>query len=254
MIFVTPELIENNVTSSVYVNKCEDGSSILNKINNVNSSISQNLPKANSQTNTISNDICNPDKSTNSCLSPNNNHTSKVPSLENHDVLLNDIIITNENKSNVNNTCNVSYAQETEKDINPNLMDNRNSSNELMNGKEEIFSDVNNKHSEVVTSKLDNHERSLNSPKCNKKQQQLSLSVKTNDGYKIEDDGNNIRSNSFINDSDLSETGVIRVKNHSKPIRLNVVTTEPYPKYTPTVEKAIKKYEDKQPKKECIVM
>lgn len=42
--------------------------------------------------------------------------------------------------------------------------------------------------------------------------------------------------------------------NLSKPIKLNMVTTEPYPKYTPRVEKAIKKYENKQPKKECYVM
>jgi len=251
VIFVTPELIENNVTSSVYVNKYEEGNSIPNKTNNVNSSTSQNLLNANSQTNAISNNICNPDKSTNSCLSPNNNYTSKIPSLEKQNVLLNSIIITNENKNSINNMCNLSYAQETEKDINLNLTDNRNSSNELMNGKKEVFSGVNNKHSEIVTSKVDNHEHFLDSPKCNRKQQQLSLSIKTNDGYKIEGD---IQSNNFINDSHLSETGVVRVKNHSKPIRLNVVTTEPYPKYTPTVEKAIKKYEDKQPKKECIVM
>lgn len=55
------------------------------------------------------------------------------------------------------------------------------------------------------------------------------------------------QSNSLTNDSNLTE------QNCKKPIKLNIVTTEPYPKYTPTVEKVIKKYENK-PKKECIVM
>jgi len=81
-----------------------------------------------------------------------------------------------------------------------------------------------------------------------------SSSLKTNDdSINSIENNDNILSNSFTNDSNLSEK-IIESKSNSKPTKLNMVTTEPYPKYTPTVEKAIKKYENKQPKKECIVM
>lgn len=66
-------------------------------------------------------------------------------------------------------------------------------------------------------------------------------------------DNDNILSINFTNDSNLSKK-ITDGKNYNKSTKLNMVTTEPYPKYTPTVEKAIKKYENKQPKKECIVM
>jgi len=253
VIFVIPELIENNTTSSVCINKCEEDSLIQNKSNHFNSGMSQNVPNTNRHTNEILYDICNSDKSTNSCLSFNNNCTTKIPSIEKHDGLLNSISMTNENKSNIDNTpSSLYYTQEMKKYMNQNLADNSNSTNKLINRREDIFLGNNDKHSEVVASKLENCEHLLDSSKCNRKPQQLSWSVNMNDDCKKDD--NNIQLNSFINDSNLSESGVVKVKNYCKPIRLNVVTTEPYPKYTPTVEKAIKKYEDKQPKKECIVM
>lgn len=254
VIFLTPELIDNN-TTSVCINKCENDNAIPNEANISSSSMSQSLLNTNRHTNAILNDIYNSDKSTNSCLSLDN-RTNKIPSLEKHDVSLNGIIMTNENKNNINNMSDSLYYEcEMDKDTNSNLKDNKNSTKKLMNRKQEIFSSNNNKHCEVVTSELENYEHSLDYPKCSKKQKQLNQSIKINDDCKIEDSGdNNIQLNSVINDPNVSETAVVRVKNYSKPIKLNVVTTEPYPKYTPTVEKAIRKYEDKQPKKECIVM
>jgi hypothetical protein len=67
------------------------------------------------------------------------------------------------------------------------------------------------------------------------------------------EDNRTIQLNNYTNGSDLSEKTVVS-KSFNNPNKLNIVTTEPFPKYTPTVEKAIKKYENKQPKKECIVM
>lgn len=79
----------------------------------------------------------------------------------------------------------------------------------------------------------------------------ISSSLKIHDD--LIKDNDNVLLNNFTDDSNLSKK-IIENKNYSKPNKLNMVTTEPYPKYTPTVEKAIKKYENKQPKKECIVM
>lgn len=72
--------------------------------------------------------------------------------------------------------------------------------------------------------------------------------------YNLVKDNGNQQSNNAVNDF-KSLDKCSSNKCDRKPDKLNnIVTTEPYPKYTPTVEKAIKKYENKQPKKDCIVM
>lgn len=83
------------------------------------------------------------------------------------------------------------------------------------------------------------------------KEKNSNLSLKINNSLtKVNGE---IQSNSLANNTSLPEK--MKSSNDlSKPIKLNTVTTEPYPKYTPRVEKAIKKYENKQPKKECYVM
>lgn len=63
--------------------------------------------------------------------------------------------------------------------------------------------------------------------------------------------------NNSVEENGSQINGVLPVSNSdntSSVNKISIVTTEPYPKYTPTVEKAIKKYENSQPKKECIVM
>lgn len=269
VIFVTPKLIKNNI-SLISINHDDDNKSKLNKVNDNKSTFdieeSLNVLDTNSQINIISNDIINPDKSTNSHYS---NLTSTTPLIEKCNIALNDIVMMNENESNIiNNTLSTSLnnynchnesdltkkcSQEIESDIYQKLKFLKTESiNELstfantnfrnnLEEKKIYFSD--NKHCNVIN-KLENFESSLDCIKNN-------FNSIINDNL-VEDNGN-IQTNNFTNDSKLSEK-VIESKNYSKPMKLNIVTTEPYPKYTPTVEKAIKKYENKQPKKECIVM
>jgi len=130
---------------------------------------------------------------------------------------------------------------------------------------DELMTDMNSSMEKDVMLSIDNDpsneletsESSMNIIKNNtsciqqSKNNNISSSLKTHEH--LIKDSDNILSNSSTNDSNLFEKLIYR-GNYSKPTKLNMVTTEPYPKYTPTVEKAIKKYENKQPKKECIVM
>lgn len=121
--------------------------------------------------------------------------------------------------------------------------------NSLM--EKDIMVSIDNDHSnELETSKF-----SMDSIKNDTSQQSKNYNTSSSliNHDDLIEDNDNILSNSFTNKPNLSEKK-IDCKNYSKPTKLNVVTTEPYPKYTPTVEKAIKKYENKQPKRECIVM
>lgn len=270
VIFVIPKLIKNDI-SLINTNNYNDDSSKLNITNDNKSTFnieeSLNVQNTNSQIDTVSNNTINPDKSTNS-LSHYSNLTS-TPSIEKCNIAFNDIVMMNENESNIlNNTLSTSLnnyncynksnlikdcPQEIENGTNsklkflktesinePCMFANTNSRNNL-NEKKIHLSDS--KHYNVIN-KLENCESSSDCVKSN-------LSSIMNDNL-VEDNGN-IQTNSFTNDSNLSEKVVVNT-NYNKPMKLNTVTTEPYPKYTPTVEKAIKKYENKQPKKECIVM
>jgi len=134
------------------------------------------------------------------------------------------------------------------------MISNSISTDELMtkiNSSEEknvIVSIDNDRSNELETSKF-----SIDYEKNDARQQSKNTSSSSKPHSDLILDNDNILSINFTNDSNLSKK-VIDGKNYSKPTKLNMVTTEPYPKYTPTVEKAIKKYENKQPKKECIVM
>lgn len=263
VIFVIPKLIKNN-TSLISINNHNDDSSKSNKTNDnddnngtFNIEESLNVLNTNSQINTISNDIINPDKSTNSHYS----NLTSTPSIEKCNIALNGIVMMNENESNIlNNTLSTSLnnynchnksnlikecSQENSKfkflkteSINePCIFVNTNSRNNL-NEKKIHVSDS--KHYNVIN-KLEN---------CESPSDCVKNSIINNN---LVEDNDNIQTNSFTNDSNLSEKVIVNT-NYTKPMKLNTVTTEPYPKYTPTVEKAIKKYENKQPKKECIVM
>jgi len=217
------------------------------------------------------------------CLNNNfastNTNFEKSP-IKNCDVSLNNIatndynIMKNANSSSLNN-CNFQNqsenicVQKIKNGANPKskffkientkkfpIISNAVSTDELMTDinsstEKDVMLSIDNDHS----NELETSESSMDCIKNNTRQQSknynTSSSLKTRDDL-IENDAN-ILSNSFINDPKLSEK-VIDSKNYSKPTKLNMATTEPYPKYTPTVEKAIKKYENKQPKKECIVM
>lgn len=263
--FVSPKLIKNN-SSLISINNHNYDSSKLN-ITNDNKSVfnveeSLNLLNTNSHINILSNDIINLDKSTNS-LSNSINLISTTPSMETCNISLNDIM-THENESNINNTSSTSLndyncqnklylTNECTKEI-ENVRNSKLNVLKTNSVKEfPVFSNVNSRNNEeeihlsdnnhyIVLNKLENCESSFDCVKSNH-------SSIMNDNL-VEDD--NIQSNNTYG-SNLSEKVIVN-KNYSKPTKFSIVTTEPYPKYTPTVEKAIKKYENKQPKKECIVM
>lgn len=275
--FTPPKSIENSLT---YLNNHSD--SIRN--DQSSQSIITNTLNIKESPNSLStNFICNPEY-TDSCSLKNNfassnTNVQKYP-IQNCDVPLNNIIssdnnmIKNANSSSLNN-CNFQNqsknvcVQKIKNDINPKskffktentnkfpLISNSISTDGLMidmnsSMEKDVMHSIDNNHS----NELETSESSIDCLKYKKKQQ--SKNNDTSSSLKINDDligdNDNILSNSFTNNSNLSEKNV-DVKNYSKPTKLNMVTTEPYPKYTPTVEKAIRKYENKQPKKECIVM
>jgi len=203
-----------------------------------------------------------------------NTKVQKYP-IQNCDVPLNNIITSNNNMIKIANSlslnnCNFQNQsknvciQQIKNDVNPKsentnkfpLISNSISTDKLvidMNSslENDTMHSIDNDHS----NELETSESSINCVKYKRRQQ--SKNNNTSPSLKTHNDsiGDNAESlsNSYTSNSNLSEK-IIDVKNYSKPTKLNMVTTEPYPKYTPTVEKAIKKYENKQPKKECIVM
>jgi len=275
--FTPPKSIENSLN---YLN--EHSESIRNDKSS-QSIITNTLNIKESPNSLNTNFICNPEY-TDSCslqnnIASSNTKVQKYP-IKNCDVPLNNIItsdnniIKNANSSSLNNrnfqnqSKNV-CVQKIKNDVNPKskffktentnkfpLISNPISTDELMidmnsSMEKDVVHSIDNNHS----NELETSESSIDCEKYKKRQQpkynNTSSSLKTNDD--LIGDNDNILSNSFTNNSNLSEKKV-DVKNYSKPTKLNMVTTEPYPKYTPTVEKAIRKYENKQPKKECIVM
>jgi len=277
--FTPPKSIENSLI-------CLNEHSESNRNNQSSQSIITNINKnalniKESPNSLNTNVIYNPDY-TDSCslnnnMASSNTYVQKYP-IKNGDVPLNNIItsdnniIKNENSSSLNNCKNQSKnvcVQKNKNDVNPKLkffkteninkfpfISNSISTDELMIDinsltEKNVMNSVNNDNS----NEIETPESSNDCVKYNIRQQSknnnTSSSLKTQDD--LIEDNDNILSNSLTNDSNISEK-MVDVKNYSKPTKLNMVTTEPYPKYTPTVEKAIKKYENKQPKKECIVM
>lgn len=173
-----------------------------------------------STTNETSIDFNNPDTSTSSY---NFNDIPSSSLKNNCYVSLNDILM---NEHNSNNSNNVSPISNNNCDQ---LLSIKESAQKLKNGSLD--------HRQNSTKKLLNQ--------STKKNYDCSSIINKN----LEDYGDQ-QPNNTTNDFKFSCN-----KSDSKPVKLNnIVTTEPYPKYTPTVEKAIKKYENKQPKKDCIVM
>jgi len=287
VIFFTPKLITINNEPLISMHKYNgaektDDNSILNKIVNnestFNNEDTQHIQKTFSHSNRVSDNINNPDASTNS-HSFYNNIQNTMTSVQNYDVLSNDNII-NENESNILNTKNIVNAtplnnvnhhnisvctkecEGVENDTNIRLensiplFSNTNYINKLKTSKNSSFENEicpNDEHSYVIN-ELDNYEYSLNHIKNNPKlilnqEEDTKMCSTINDNLVV--DKSSIVSNSDIVESNLSEN--IASNSDCKLAKLNMVTTEPYPKYTPTVERVIKKYENK-PKKECIVM
>lgn len=261
VIFFTPELIKNN-ESLICINKrnesiSDEDNSKRNKTNGntntFNFEESQHFLNIHDHIKTIPNDInksneltenCNPDNSylTNSNIGVENTiHTSLVDRCNGP---LNDIAVKNKNELNLNNECahkkkngtkssleflktdSTTFINGTVVGVNNNLVEN-----------DTIMS--NNEHSNIIDG-IENNEYSLDTIENNSKT--------------CENHSNLNGSSDIVSNNSNLPKKMIASKNDCKPIKLNVVTTEPYPKYTPTVEKAIKKYENKQPKKECIVM
>jgi len=179
-----------------------------------------------STTNETSNDCNNSDTSTNS---HNFNNIPSSSLKNNSHVSLNDVLINEHKSNNSNNVSSIS----------------KNNSDQLLLIKEgtQKLKDGSLGHRQNSTKKLLNQSR--------KKVDDCSSIINKNI---VEDYGDQQSNNTTTNDFKLLEK-FDSYKSDSKPVKLNnIVTTEPYPKYTPTVEKAIKKYENKQPKKDCIVM
>lgn len=282
MILLTSESIKNNV-SKTSINKnnvsVKHNSPNLNKVSKTLSNSEDNLNLLNTCNNesTSSYNFYNNLTSTN-IKAVNDNSTSLIKISE---TPLNYISTVNGNENDIKNEISSTSisdydnynrpisinecVQEIEHNTNSKLKcleaenskkfpmsSNTNLCNELigvnnLNKKEIILSS--NEHSNKIS--LDyvkaNRINKLNHSKVNDNNSRLKIN---NDFL---EDNCSIESKYFMNDSNLLDK-VNASKNVNKPIRLNMVTTEPYPKYTPTVEKAIKKYENKQPKKECIVM
>lgn len=250
--FTSPKSIENSLLClnkhSESIRNNESSKLIKTDINKNTLNIVESLNPLNT------NVIKNPEYTGNFSLDNNLSTNTKVANVEKFDVPLNNIVTKNNNiMENVcapkkeNGANPKSKFFNTENTIKIPTFSKTNSSNELttnMNNfieKEDMCLNDNDHLNEVHTSESSkDYVKNTTNP-----------ILKTND--ELIEDNDNILSNHSIHDSNLSET-IIESKNYIKPTKLNMVTTEPYPKYTPTVEKAIKKYENKQPKKECIVM
>lgn len=275
MICLAPSIFVEHNKSLICIN---DASSIPNETNNNTfNTIDEPLsvPVPDNYINQTTNTIINSDKLTDNCsinsnfIGTNINVVNTVLpySKEKHNFLLN-YNVANENdinnaslSVNSNNLYNgilfpnIECVQKLENDEIPDSKcsktDNINIINESVTRvsnsikKDICFND--NKHSHIINDIENNKSSSDCLP--NKTENKLN-EPKLKDFI---EDNRAIQLNNNSNGSDLSEKTVV-CKSISNPNKLNIVTTEPFPKYTPTVEKAIKKYENKQPKKECIVM
>lgn len=291
MIFFTPTSLENNesftcINKSVESVKNNDISELNEFKNNKTSNSDESLQLLDTSCNIqaalnsiVYDETLNNNSINYTSTSLNNNVENVVlkSSINNCEVSLNDIDVTNENNiSNVSSTSLSSYNHnnqssfstepmqevgassnsnlkfsKTENTNNLPLFQNTKSNNELImdidqSNENEVLKNIN-KNSNV----LENDEMSLNCIK-NYMEKQSSQTDEISPIVSIEKHDDLIESNFQSNNSNSKET--IKSTNFSKPVKLNMVTTEPYPKYTPTVEKALKKYENKQPKKDCIVM
>lgn len=266
MFFTPPKSIENSL---ICLNKHSESIRNDQSSKSIKTNINKNIINIQESPNSLNiNFNNNPDNTgyLNNNFASTNPNFQKSP-IKNCDVSLNNV--TNDNNCNFQNKSKNVCVQKMKNGANPKskffkientkkfpMISNAVSTDELMTDinssieKDVMLSIDNNRSNELETS-----ESSMDCIKNNTRQQSknynTSSSLKTHDDLIEKDD--NILSNSFTNDPNLSEK-IIDSKNYSKPTKLNMVTTEPYPKYTPTVEKAIKKYENKQPKKECIVM
>lgn len=263
--------------SSICIN---DDSSVSNKTNNNKKAFniideSLSIPVSNSNINQTSNKIKISDKSTDNCsidnhfISTDINKTNEILpySIEKYNFPLNH---NAENESNINNASlsvksnylhnelifpNSECVENLKNDVCPvsncTKTDSTNVIKESLtcvnNSRKNDMCFGDNEHSHVLND-IENNETS--SDCLPSKIEEQSNQPKSKDFI---EDNRTIQSNSYTHGSNLSEKAVAN-KSSSNPNKLNIVTTEPYPKYTPTVEKAIKKYENKQPKKECIIM
>lgn len=221
-VFFTPKPLENNNDCFMSINKHNenirnDDSSQLNIFSNNNT-----LGTGNSF------NVNNSDTSTSSYRF--NNSIPSTSLAEKCDILLNDL--KNENDGNISTI------------VSSTFLNNHNLCDKLLSSKECV--------QELKNGSLDNVKNSSKN-KFNQSEDKFNnlKSIMNND--LIEDNGNITQSNRRTNDFNSTDK-LNSSKSDSKPIKLNMVSTEPYPKYTPTVEKAIKKYKNKEPKKECIIM
>lgn len=275
MICLAPSICLEDNKPLICVN---DDSSISNETNNnifefniLDESLSVPIP--NSYINQTTNKIINPDKLTDSC-SINSNFictdinlaNSILPcSIEKYNFLLNH---NTENESTINNASSLSVHSNNlhngllfpnnecvQKLENDECSDSKCTKTDITNVINESVTSVNNSRKKDMCFSDNKHsndiENNETSSDClpSKIEKQFNQSKSKN----VIEDNRTSQSNNNTNDSNLSEKTVAS-KSFSNPNKSNIVTTEPYPKYTPTVEKAIKKYENKQPKKECILM
>lgn len=286
VIICNPNLVESNtfLTSANKQNNYvinDDGSNSNNNGMNTSKYIENSLNSIDNHSNTIEKNVKNAGVSSNSC--PNNMFSSTSSPTENYDVSLNDIIMMNKNE-NLGSSTSLSNN-----DLHGKLIFDNKYESEMGNSINSKFKclETENKFPEISTkNSTDNFETSVNSSIKEKmligdsehlriinevekhnslldyvdnspnkllnhiNENSSNFSFETNDNSV--EDCDSFESNILTNSSKSEKTNAS--KNSKKPIKLSMVTTEPYPKYTPTVEKAIKKYENKQPKKECIVM
>lgn len=291
MIYFTPPKSIDNNESLVLIHKpnesirnddCSKSNNIHNNTNTINIEDSLNVLNINSCINGTSNCINKCDKFTNSLDS----------SLIDTNILVKNVILTssmekynfpsNDTDINESNTLNNESAvslnncdlqnifllknkctQDIENATNPKLIklletESKNVPNESIKNVEGLIKkEMNNDNYSTILIHDKNDESLLDfvessnkqSTGFNEKNSNLSLIINNN----LTKDNGEIQSNSLANNTSLPEK-MKASNNLSKPIKLSTVTTEPYPKYTPRVEKAIKKYENKQPKKECYIM
>jgi len=240
--FTPPKSIENslNKNSESIIND-ESSKSIKTNINTNTFNVEESL-------NSLNTNFINNLEYTDSC-SLNNNLESTNTNVQKCDVTFNNIITNDNIVKNASSSSLNSCLQNKSKNECVQEMENVSNLQSKLE-KNDMFLNDNDYLNEIETSEI-----SIgcikNDTKNQSKINNISSSLKVHDDLIEVND--NIQLNSFTNDTNLSKK-IIENKNYNKPNKLNMVTTEPYPKYTPTVEKAIKKYENKQPKKECIVM
>lgn len=298
MIYFTPTLKEPVEKNNSFIRLNNNNESItyndsfkINDIADKNTYINQeslNLLNPDCHINTASNDNFNEFTCSSST---NSNPPGTNPSTETSDNQSNDIVMMNENGSNVINKVSSSlnnsgsnkvlfteeHIPEVESSTNTKLeilktdsikecpmLSNTNSTIDLktdvntISENKMLLSDTEHFHKRneldyckpSIAYVNNDTNKEFNQSKEEKSDLCLILNDINNDNSLTE---GSIQSNSLPNDANVSKN-IVTIDNYSKPIKLNMVTTEPYPKYTPRVEKAIKKYENKQPKKECIVM